>query len=351
MVITNVFDDLSDPVFTLSPQGEVSYSNTAAKSLIQGDTVDTLGVGPLQRIFVQLENHDLAMPMSFVFTTADSQRYQANINHLYSAYVIHCRRIDSPDSGQQFTKKIVDMLHECLSDPLEKFEIAMESQLAELAAKDHLGQSQKAQFDKLIEQSKRLSCRISQIRKLSELYILDELPDYELISVRQLLCKVIEEPELVEEFGKRLSIQSDSDDSLNCDISWMLSAIVACARQVLRDGNDEQTLIIQHTSNKFFHQIGMVLVEGPISELGDLSLSQSYNIYRDHEHTELLDIDLIIAGRVVDMHGGRLKYTPTNDKSLVLEIPISGHKTNQDLSSQAKIYAQDLAEAIAHVFK
>lgn len=348
MILTNVFDDLTDPVIILTQEGEMSYANTAAKSLIHGETVDTLGIGPLQRVFSQLEQREIPMPLIFEFSTKQWERYQAKINHLYSAYVVHCRRVNSPVASKYLRQKTVNMLHDYLSDPLEKFEIAMESLLAELGGRQIVEQADKAKFNSLIQQSSRLSSRISQVEKLGELYFADSLPDYELIAVSQLLNKLTQHPETREELEDRLIIQSDSEDSLYCEISWMLSAIAACVRQLLTDSSDEHMIVITHTTNKYFHQISMKVNDRSDLAVADMETSHRYITYRDHEITEMMDLDLLIAARVIDMHGGQLKFNPGDNGGLVLEIPFDGQKTNQDMRLQAKLYAEDLAELTSH---
>lgn len=348
MILTNVFDDLSDPVIILNPDGEISYANTAAKVLVQGETVDTLDIGPLQRIFRQLEQRDLDLPLSFDFSTDKRERYKVTINHLYAAYVVHCRRLSTSVSNHELRQKTVNMLHDYLSAPLEKFEIAMEDMLALIAAKQLLHHEEKAKFDSLVQQSRRLSARISQVDRLGELYFSESPPDPELISVNQLLNKLLQHPETREELENRVIIQSDSEDTLYCDRTWMLSAITACVRQLLTEAGEAQLLVIAHNTNKYFHQITMTICEKAEIDVCSVDASHGFMTYREHEITEMMNLDLLIAARVIDIHGGQLKFRPGETGGLLIELPFDGNKANKLMPMQVKRFAQDLAELATH---
>lgn len=348
MILTNVFDDLSDPVIIFNLDGELSYANTAAKVLVQGETVDTFGIGPLQRIFRQLEQRELVLPLSFDFRTDKQERYKVTINHLYSAYVVHCRRLSRSVSTHELRQKTVNMLHDYLSEPLEKYEMAMEDMLAVVAAKQLLHHADKAKFNSLVQQSRRLSARISQIDRLGELYFSDSPPDPELISVNQLLNKLIQHPETSEELENRIILQSESEDTLYCDRTWLLSAITACVRQLLTEAGEDQLLVITHTTNKYFHQITMTLGEKAETAVPSVDARHGFMTYREHEITEIMNLDLLIAARVIDTHGGQLKFRPGETGGLLIELPFDGNKANKLMPMQVKRFAQDLAGLATH---
>lgn len=349
MLLTAIFDDLTDPVMIISQDGDLSYANSAAKLLIHGETVDTLGIGPLQRVFKQLQYDELKLPFSFEFTVASYERYQVKINHLYSAYAVHCKRVENVASTQSLMQSIVHMLHDYLLEPLEQVESAMEMVLAELTEKQHVNSKDKANINNMIQQSRRMSARISHLESLGELYFDDCLSDYELIAASRLLQKISHHPETREELTGRIFLQSESEDSIYCNVSWLLSALTSCVRQLLKEASEEQFVLIQHSTNNYFHQISMTLRE----QADDVAISPVMDnepaMYRDYEITEVMELNLLIAVRVIDLHGGQLKFNSGSNGGLLLEIPINGQKLNEDMQIQAKLYAQDLAEIVAQI--
>lgn len=347
MILTEVFDDLSDPIIILTQEGEVSYHNAAAKSLIQGETVDTLNIGPLQRLFRELEHRELTMPLSFQFSIDSEQRYQAKINHLYSAYIVHCRRVESLHKTEQLRRNTINMLHHILTSPLEHFEGAMEEMLAKLAQKQLVDAADKAQFNALIQHSQQLSARISQVQSLGELYLDNGMQDYELVAVNQLLQMIARQQETKGKQNQQIVIHSDSEDSLYCNISWMLSAMTGCVEKLLADAETDQVLEIRHTTNKYFHHIVMSLKDRGEIDVGD-ALSNSNEInYRGYELVDVMELDTLIAGHVIEMHGGQLRFSTHEGQELLLDIPFNGQKSSEDVQRQVKLYAKDLAEMTA----
>jgi K+-sensing histidine kinase KdpD len=348
MILTDVFDDISDPVMILSDEGVMSYSNRAAKKLVQGDTIDTIGIPPLQRLFRELGYGNLQLPLTFQFRTEDHQRFMVKINRLYSAFVVHCMRLNPVQESQTLRRNIVKMLHDLLSEPLEQFEDGVEAMLADLSQKGLLERIERSTYESVIELSKLLTRHISHIHELGELYLDDFQQSHENIPASSLLDGVLEHYEDEPRASEMIRVTKVSNDNLFCNDHWMETALISCVDYALKQADSDDKVLIKHESNRFFHQFTVFVRDEDFSEVEKYESDTPVTPMRsqDFDYSDSLELELLLAQRVLEMHGGQLIVDDTSKtERLVLELPADGQQAKDDMMvQQAKLYAQDLAQ-------
>lgn len=88
MILTSLFEDLSDGILIVNKDGDVSYCNKPASELIHGEQIDTIGLGGLQMIMPRVLSGELSTPVKFIETTCPTKEYTVKIITYYSFYIV-----------------------------------------------------------------------------------------------------------------------------------------------------------------------------------------------------------------------------------------------------------------------
>lgn len=89
MSLTKVFDSLSDAILVVNQVGDVSYFNRSASELINGTSIETIGIDRLRNMLKLVLSEQLNLPCSFkVVIDKEHGEYQVTISKLYTFFIV-----------------------------------------------------------------------------------------------------------------------------------------------------------------------------------------------------------------------------------------------------------------------
>ena len=180
--------------------------------------------------------------------------------------------------------------------------------------------------------------RLQRIMSLAALYGRDPIVSTERISVNQLVADAAErlKPEFVTA-GKSIdAAMSENDDAVVYGSRrWLLEALTECVRELATTSSDGEQIRIEIARREA--QVA-VLVRAGTERRGRSAA------------TLTLGVGALLARRVLEMHGGKLRLCGLPDaRELALELPTGGLSaaSNPVSDQQAERYAQDIARLLS----
>jgi signal transduction histidine kinase len=352
MSLKQVFDELSDGVLIVNQDGDISYFNQPASQIIGGETIDTLGLGALQRMMRLVLNGELSTPIRFIEKTESGAEYTVKILTMYSFFVVQFVELKRPSDFQELKSNAIRMVNDklgkklqLLSDNLEV--IKLNQNLDKTAAQPDL-------ISNTISLIHSLSLSISELEHLAELYLKKPIESYSTVAPVSLLKSALSQVEAnCHKKGINVKIRKRRTSPVKffCNAPWMKMAVSECLLKLIDISERNSTILLKMDLHGHF--LSIIIERAPaLSDNGQLDdeIWIDYPIRANLNTGQMqnsTNFDLLLAERVISLHGGTLKVMHTDDgERFIIELPI-GYEPNLDMMSadeQLRIYAEDLAK-------
>lgn len=360
MTLKQVFDDLSDGILIVNHDGDISYFNQKASSLISGETVDTLGLATLQRMMQLILSGELSCPIRFAERPAPSIEYSVKIINLYSYYVVQFVEVKRPKNYQNLKHSAIRMIEDKLGRKLQLLSGNLESLLTYYH--DDRKSAAPGLIMNTIDLIGNLSLSISELEHLSELYLEDPLHSYSRVAPVTLLRSALNQVKgncQRKNISVKIRKKRSSVAKFYCNATWVKMAMTECLLKVIDDADNHSTILLKMDLHGHFLSI-IIENTSAIQSNQDADDNVTWIDYpmgtRTHlNHIEYsVNFDLSLAERVISLHGGSLKMTHSDwEHKFIIELPV-GYQPGIDTSlteEQLNIYAQDLAKLQANQSK
>jgi hypothetical protein len=191
------------------------------------------------------------------------------------------------------------------------------------------------------------------LEHLADLYLKQPIDSYSIIAPVKLLKSALTQVEAIcTEKGIKVKIRKNRTSPVKfyCNVQWMKMALTECLLKLIHQADQNSVIFIKMDLHGHFLTI---IIEQSAEDISVGELDDAEWIEQklgaglgNRQVKDTVSFDLLMAERVISLHGGVLKMVDDyTGKRFLIELPAGYNPaleiTNTDM--QLKIYAEDLA--------
>jgi hypothetical protein len=351
MNVVNIFEDMSDPVILVNTSGIVTYSNKTARSIRIVNRHEMIRSREVNECLRKALDKEVKAPVKVLLSDdlgVDGE-FEVTIDKLWeSSFIIHFKDISGQSQTGILKKNLMIMLRDELETPLTKL-FESTDELIDTIKNVEESEENRALLDQTLEDGSALMNSVWRIKLVTDLYTNKEMQTNEHVLPKQVMDFAIHQLAIeINEKKLSINVNAKSLDSANFIGSkfWLALAFKECLYDVIRHCKEKDLIDITIHLHGYFLTI-KIDNKPPLDNGNRYDESTNYDRALFKNVNSILEFDLFLAARVIELHGGHIKSKVDKDiKSIVIELPLGRALNTPDSNGleQAKLYAKDLAK-------